>query len=329
MRHGRIRSVSANPRTPLEHGWQVARTSAGAIADASGIGGLAWQPARVPEPIRDPGSDDWWWRCPLPAALLAEGAMPLLVVDGIATRWDLWADGEWIGHGERASGAHELDLPRTARELVLCCRAPHSGIAGPWRAIAIERRTLWLGALALEVRCDGEDGVVEVALGVPGELERTELVVTRGDERVTAGLAAELGVATGTARIARCARWFPRGHGESARYAIAIELLRGGERVLIDLGLSGFRTRDGAAAAGHTRLATFDDDARYDALDANGDEVVQQIAIDARDPAQRAELVYQLQRLVGRPAIAALDGPDDPVIAAIVSGILPGVPYVR
>src|SRR5262249_29253187 len=75
-----IRGVTGQTRVAVEHGWEVAATPAGAIADPSGLHGLHWIPARVPGTaagaLRDAGlwswdtprafdAEDWWWRAPL------------------------------------------------------------------------------------------------------------------------------------------------------------------------------------------------------------------------------------------------------------------------
>ncbi|MEO8552969.1 MAG: glycoside hydrolase family 2 protein, partial [Kofleriaceae bacterium] len=86
-----IRSVAGHTRVALEHGWEVAITPAGQVADPGGLDRVTWLPAKVPGTIasalgedRDCDGDDVWWRAPLGAEL---NAGCVLGFDGVATLW--------------------------------------------------------------------------------------------------------------------------------------------------------------------------------------------------------------------------------------------------
>jgi beta-mannosidase len=178
---GRVRGVTGAGRVPLDRGWEVACAPAGSIATADGsnglpagsLGELRWIPATVPgtaagalraagqwrwDDRRNFDGEDWWWRVSLQAASAALGSAAdrglVLGVDGIATLWDAWLDGEWIGHGDSMFRAHELELPApasgAARELVIRCRSLDAELGkkrprARWRVPMLEQQQLrWI-----------------------------------------------------------------------------------------------------------------------------------------------------------------------------------------
>jgi len=141
--------------------WEVAAAPAGAFADPAGIDGLAWLPASVPgtaaSALRAAGAwswrddrqfdaEDWWWRTTLPAV----PAPTVLHLDGIATLWDAWIDGEHAGAGDNMFRAYQLPLPAGARRLVIRCRALEPELAKKrprprWRVPMLEQQQLrWI-----------------------------------------------------------------------------------------------------------------------------------------------------------------------------------------
>ena len=282
MNRGRVRGVTGTTRTVLARGWQLASAKPAGDLDAlpGGLDTLRWIPASVPgtvaSALRAAGAwswdspraleaDDWWWKVPL------GGATGVIAIDGVATLWDAWIDGELVCRGDGMWARREIDV-KGGRELVIRCRALDAELAkkrprprwkvpmleqqqlrwqrttllgrtpgwsppcppvGPWRAVWLEERgALKVGEVTLDARLVGDTGFVQV--GAQLAAESATLVV--GDHRVA--LTSDHGAWTGTLAIEGPARWWPHTHGEPARYAVAIETPSG----TVDLGHIGFRT---------------------------------------------------------------------------------------
>jgi beta-mannosidase len=268
--------------------WEVAAAPAGAFADPAGLDGLAWLPATVPgtaaSALRAAGAwswaddrrfdaEDWWWRTSLPG----EPAPGVLHLDGIATLWDAWIDGEHAGSGDNMFRAYQLPLPAGARRLVIRCRALEPELARKrprprWRVPMLEQqqlrwirttllgrtpgwsprcppvgpwRPVWIGpAPAEQVEIDArlDAGAGTVACRAVIDADACTLVVSRGAERHAAALAATGEAWTGTLTIERPALWWPHTHGRPDRYDAVLEVQRGGDTRTVPLRAVGFRS---------------------------------------------------------------------------------------
>ena len=159
---GRVTGVTGNAGIRIEHGWELAWTRGGEVADPSGLDGLDWVPAQVPgtaasalrtartwsvdEPF-DFDAKDVWFRAPLGAEL---GAGCVLGFDGIATLWDIWVDGVHVAAGDSMWQRHEVVLEHTPRQLVIRCRSLDHALAlkrprPRWKVPMLEQQQLrWL-----------------------------------------------------------------------------------------------------------------------------------------------------------------------------------------
>jgi beta-mannosidase len=291
MGRGRVRGVTGTVRHALSRGWQVASAKPAGDLDTlpAGLDSLRWIPATVPgtaaSVLRAAGAwswddrrafdaEDWWWRVPL------GGATGSLLVDGIATAWDLFIDGELAGRGDSMWRRHELDV-NGGTELVIRCRAlepelarkrprprwkvpmleqqqlrwfrttllgrtpgwsPPCPAVGPWRPVSLEERgPVRAGEVTLDATLVGDTGFVQIGAQLAGA-DAATLVVTRGGDRHELALASDHGAWCGALAIDAPVRWWPHTHGEPARYAVAIEAKRGADVFTIDLGHIGFRT---------------------------------------------------------------------------------------
>ena len=286
---GRVRAVTGRTRTPIDRGWEVAVTPAGAFAEPHDVTAVEWLPAAVPgtaasalaaagrwswDDRRNFDGEDWWWRVRFDQPISG-----WLGFDGVATLWDAWLDGEWIGHGESMHEERAIEVIVPARELVLRCRALDAELAkkrprprwrvpmldrqqlrwvrttllgrtpgwsppcapvGPWRPVWLQPNSApEVGVVDVDARIEAGVGFVTIGAQLPAGTERALLVVARGADRFTRELANEGGAWTGSVAIPDPVRWWPHTHGEPARYDVRLELGGGG---VVDLGATGFRT---------------------------------------------------------------------------------------
>lgn len=120
----RVLSNSAARVQPLDAGWQLARTPAGALASPAALDGasLDWVDARVPGTAAqalaaagrfDPDApepldgDDVWYRC---AFRWDGGPGARLHLDGLATLCDVWLNGEHLLRSENMFHRHALPV---------------------------------------------------------------------------------------------------------------------------------------------------------------------------------------------------------------------------
>lgn len=111
---------------------------------------------------------------------------------------------------------------------------------GPWRDIRLVARADLPGDARLATRCEGADGIIEVAVRSRAQQVRLicadrSLLLTRGDEDLH----------TGTLRVSDARRWWPHTHGRADLYEVCVST-DGHDH---SLGRVGFRTieidRDG------------------------------------------------------------------------------------
>ncbi|MBV8762379.1 MAG: glycoside hydrolase family 2 protein [Deltaproteobacteria bacterium] len=229
MIRGRVRGVTGTVRTQLARGWQLAAAKPAGDLDTlpTGLDSLRWIAAPVPgtaaralraagawswDTPRDFDAEDWWWRVSL------GGASGTLAIDGIATLWDAWIDGELVGRGDSMWRRLTVSLDG-AKELVVRCRAlapelakkrprprwkvpmleqqqlrwfrttllgrtpgwsPPCPPVGPWRPVWLEERgALRVGEVTVRAQLVDDTGFVQVGAQLEGATEAT-LVVTRG-----------------------------------------------------------------------------------------------------------------------------------------------------
>lgn len=164
MGRGRVRGVTGTVRHALSRGWQVAAAKPAGDLDTlpTGLDSLRWIAATVPgtaaSALRAAGAwsfddrrafdaEDWWWRVPLGGATGAlAGARGSLMIDGIATLWDCFIDGELAGRGDSMWKRHELDVSG-GKELVIRCRALEPELAKKrprprWKVPMLEQQQL-------------------------------------------------------------------------------------------------------------------------------------------------------------------------------------------
>lgn len=124
-------------RLPLDEGWELARTGAGACSGPEGLAHQRWRPARVPgtaagasddqlEGGVDFDADDWWFRTEFEAEPAAAGEEVVLVLGGLATVAEVYVNGRQVLESDSMFAAHEVDvgdLLRGGNELAICCRA--------------------------------------------------------------------------------------------------------------------------------------------------------------------------------------------------------------
>ncbi|MGE5180908.1 MAG: glycoside hydrolase family 2 protein [Acidobacteriota bacterium] len=221
--------------------------------------------------------EDWWWRVPLADARRGDW----LELAGIATLWDAWLDGAWVASGDSMWQPRAIELEAPANELVIRCRSldaelsnkrprprwrvpmleqqqlrwlrttllgrtpgwsPACPAIGPWRDVSLVRGGMHVGPVSVDARLEGGVGFVTVGAQLDRRVERATLVIRRGEVRIEQPLARAAASWTGVAAIEQPAVWWPHTHGEPAVYELAIEAMLGCEPVVIELGMSGFRT---------------------------------------------------------------------------------------
>lgn len=144
----------------LEDGWEAAAAPPGAFRDPAGIDELAWMPARVPGTaagtLRDAGlwrsgapdafdAQDWWFRTRFTASPPSGGERIVLCLDGIATVFEVFLNGELQLRGDSMWAAHALDVSarlRPQNDLAICCHALAELLARPRRPRARWRSRL-------------------------------------------------------------------------------------------------------------------------------------------------------------------------------------------
>ncbi len=107
---------------PLEAGWRLARTPAGACADPAGLprDEAAWREAPVPGTVAaalgedaaacDCDADDWWYQVRFAGPERAPGARWYLRFDGLATLAEAWLNGRPILASRNMFAAHRVDV---------------------------------------------------------------------------------------------------------------------------------------------------------------------------------------------------------------------------
>ena len=125
---------------------------------------------------------------------------------------------------------------------------------GPWRPVTLRPDVVRIVERRVVARCDGDDGVVDVALRLRGSVATAALRV--GDLRGELTVRSDGGdtVVEGSLRVPGVERWWPHTHGPQPLYEAAIEV-PGGE---LPLGRIGFRTIDVDRADGAFRLRVND-----------------------------------------------------------------------
>ena len=138
--------------------------------------------------------------------------------------------------------------------------SPPCPAVGPWRPVWLEERKLRVGDVAVTVAAAG---TIDVAAEL--EVDRATLLVSRVDtapggeehdeitgsfDRWSAPLAFADGRWRGRVTVPKPSLWWPHTHGTPAQYALAIETVSRGERAVIDLGTTGFRTIEVDRGAG-------------------------------------------------------------------------------
>jgi beta-mannosidase len=109
-------AVEGHVRQDLgQGGWEVASCSAGACEAPPATEGLEWLPARVPgtaagalreagrwtaADTRDLDAEEWWFRTTFEAEPVAPGEEVLLRLDGVATVYEVFLNGERIATGD-------------------------------------------------------------------------------------------------------------------------------------------------------------------------------------------------------------------------------------
>jgi len=118
--------------------------------------------------------------------------------------------------------------------------SPPCAAVGPWRAVWLEQRVHPIGDVRISARVEATSGGEVGILDVVAELsaESANLVVSRGEARVTAPMELREGRWQGAARVEQPVLWWPHTHGAPALYEVAIEA----NNVRVDLGRTGFST---------------------------------------------------------------------------------------
>lgn len=224
---------------------------------------------------------DWWWRVQLIASHGVSGKV-VLGFDGLATLADVWIDGNHLLHSDNMFIAHEVPIGLEAtHELLIRCAAltpelakkrprprwrvpmlPHARLrwfrttllgrtpgwsppcpaVGPWRPVWIEQRRLTIGTTDVRSRVEDECGIVDVSIELDDAVRAANLVVERGEMRVTGEMRLCEGRWQGSVQVESAALWWPHTHGEPACYGVLIEARHGDDNITIDLGRTGFRT---------------------------------------------------------------------------------------
>lgn len=235
----RVRGVSGTTRIGIEHGWEVAATPAGQLAEPQGLEGLRWVPAHVPgtaasalraanawswDERRNFDGEDFWWRAPLGGEL---GAGCVLGFDGIATLWDAWIDGVPAASADSMWERREVTLAHTPKQLVIRCRSLDAELAKKrprprWKVPMLQQQQLrWLRTTLLGRTPGWSPPCPAVGPWRPVWIEQRTHAV--GDIALDASLHAEAGIIEVAAELA------------AARASLVVT--RGGVRVIAPLAL--------------------------------------------------------------------------------------------
>lgn len=274
-------------RIVLDRGWQLARGAAGQFAAATDIPESMWAPAEVPgtaaaataDAALDYDADDWWFRVRFPADPVTDGEEVRIVLDGVATLFEVELNGERLFAGTSMYVPCDLDVSAVlTREntLAIVCRAlaprlarprrprarwrtqlvaagnlrffrtmllgrapgfaPGPAVVGPYREVALERRTgVILDRVRLRPRVRGAEGVIRVTARLrvidgARQPDTVRIQVARAGSGTTAAIThcrvipAGEGTAMidGEVHVAAAERWWPHTHGAPALYDVVI-----------------------------------------------------------------------------------------------------------
>lgn len=146
-------SQSTAVRRRLEGDWEIARSAPDRWADQAAIPECAWFAAEVPgtaaaatgEMTGDYDAEDWWFRVRFISWPAADGEEVRLVLEGVATVFEVDLNGAPILAGESMHARYEVDVSALLREenvLVIACRALGPRLAQPRRPRARWRTQL-------------------------------------------------------------------------------------------------------------------------------------------------------------------------------------------
>ena len=154
--------VAAHDRFDLEDGWEVASCAADACQTPVAADALDWLPATVPGTAagalraagrwqtadgRDFDAEDWWFRTSFEAAPAEPGEEVVLCLDGVATVFEVYLNGEPILEASSMFEGHAIDvgarLRAGANELAIRCLA-----LGPLLRVRRKPRARWRTRLA-------------------------------------------------------------------------------------------------------------------------------------------------------------------------------------
>jgi beta-mannosidase len=210
--------VQGHERQGLIAGWEAAASAPDACASPDEAAGLEWLPARVPGTaagtLRDSGrwdygderdldAEDWWFRTAFEAKPAGPEEEVLLRLDGVATVYEVFLNGERIGSGETMFAAAAIDigsaLTPDTNELAICCRALSRRLGerrkprARWRTRLADNRLRFHRTMLLG-RCPGfAPGPAAVGPWRPVWIERRRGLAIAGIE-VRASCVGEAGV---------------------------------------------------------------------------------------------------------------------------------------
>lgn len=216
----------------------------------------------------DLAGQDWCFS----TIIKGEGAYALLV-DGIASAFEILLDDVIILEAESMYAGHRLDLSLSgSHKLAIRCKSmkpvyeragrrarwrpklvspqglrltrtsflghmggwcPPVAPVGPFRNLHLVPAAALFGDVTLRTRCDGDDGILEFSFQTKA---RNVSVACRG-ERLDLKAASE-GAFGGALRIPNAERWWPHTHGVPVLHEVSAEI----EGQTISLGRVGFRT---------------------------------------------------------------------------------------
>jgi beta-mannosidase len=199
--------VEGHERLDLDAGWRVASCAPDACAAPGETDGLEWIAATVPGTaagaLRDAGewdfadgrdfdAEDWWFRTEFEAAPAGEDETVLLRLDGVATFYEAYLNGERVGEGESMFAASQVDvggiLREGANELAIRCLALNGKLGAKrkprarWRTKLADNRLRFVRTMLLG-RCPGfAAGPAAVGPYRPVWIERRRTLAVSGFE---------------------------------------------------------------------------------------------------------------------------------------------------